>query len=147
MKISQLYGKKITATNNAKQGVIFAVSCHKKAIDGYICFDENEKEFFANAKNSHITGDVVTFENLGKESKDSFRLRLGLPVYNQDGKFLGNLCDCIIKGGVITGAVCGNKRLPFCDLTFGDAVILKDTRTQSELIAKNMFINAVCGGE
>lgn len=147
MKLSQLYGKKITKTDNRKQGVIFAVSCYKKSIEGYICFDENEKEFFADAKNSRISGEIVTFENLGKENKDAFRLRLGLPVYTQSGKFLGNLCDCTVKGGVLTGAICGNKRLPFCDLTFGDAAILKDSRVQSELTAKNMFINAVCGGE
>lgn len=144
MKLSGLYGKKIADTKDKKRGVILAVSCVKNTIEGYICFDEQEKEFFASAKNSHTFGDLVSFESLGKENENSFRLRLGLPVYTKQGKFLGRLSDCVILGGKLTYALCGSKKIPFENLIIGDAIIVDDGKENSELYAKNMFINAVC---
>ncbi len=159
MKVSQLYGKRIESADKKTHGVILAISCAENAIEGYICFDEQENEFFASAVGSRNLKDKVTFKNGGKEGKNAYRLRLGLPVFSQDGKFLGNLSDCTVKGGKLSSVCCKAKQYPVSRLSISDAVIIKSApaaRTAAakaaeadnakvEIAAKDMFIRAICG--
>lgn len=157
MKVSQLYGKRIESADKKTHGVILGVSCAENVIEGYICFDEQENEFFASAVGARNLKDKVTFKKLGKENKCSYRLRLGLPVYSQSGKLLGSLSDCTVKGGKLTAIFCKNKKYPISRLNISDAVIVKsaakrptqngaETNKQNvEIAAKDMFIRAICG--
>lgn len=159
MKVSQLYGKRIESADKKTHGVILAVSCAGNTVEGYICFDEQENEFFASAAGSRNLKDKVTFLHCGAEGKNAYRLRLGLPVYSHGGKFLGNLSDCTVKGGRLFSVTCKAKKYPVSRISISDAVIL-DTETkalkaapqsvprdgEAELAAKDMFIQAICGG-
>ncbi len=147
MKISNLYGKIIESEDKKTHGVIMAISCAKNVIDGYICFDEQEIEFYACAKDARILKDKVTFCQFGKEQKNAYRLRLGLPVYTQEGRFLGSVTDCSVMGGKIAAIFCKNKKYPADRLSISDAVIVKSPASSAdiELAAKNMFIGALCG--
>lgn len=155
MKVSQLYGKRIESADKKTHGVILAISCAENAIEGYICFDEQENEFFASASGARNLKDKVTFKKCGRERKNAYRLRLGLPVYSQEGKFLGNLSDCTVKGGKLSAVMCRTKKYPVSRLSISDAVILKappaaktakDTDAADiDVVAKDMFIGAICG--
>lgn len=148
MKISNLYGKKIESEDKKTHGVIMAISCAKNEIDGYICFDQDEKEFFVSAAGTKILRDKVTFKRLGKRQKGAFNLRLGLPVFHEHGKFVGTVTDCSVMGGKLAAVFCNNKRFNADTLSIGDAVIIKaqPDKKEVELAAKDMFINAMCNG-
>lgn len=147
MKISKLYGKKIQSADGKLSGVVMAISCNKNVIDGYICFDQDEKEFFAKAAGAKILKDKVIFSELGYEGKNSFRLRLGLPVFTQGGKHLGFVTECSVTGGKLNAVFIKNKKYSASQIRVLDAVIVKEPidKTQAELAAKNMFIGALCG--
>lgn len=147
MKISNLYGKKIVSEDKKKNGVIMAISCVNGAIEGYICFDENEKEFFALSQGVRVLKDKATFKHLGEESKKSFRLRLGIPAFTQEGKYLGNVSDFSVIGGRLCATYIGNKKYPADNLFVSDAVIIKPPaqKMQAEIAAKDMFIGVLCG--
>lgn len=147
MKISNLYGKRIESEDKKKHGVIMAISCADNLIDGYICFDEDEKEFFAQADGGKVLKDRVTFSKVGKENKNSFRLRLGIPAYSYEGRFLGNVSDYSVVGGRLNVVFIANKRFSTKNINVSDAIIIKPStqKTQAEIAAKDMFLSALCG--
>ena len=147
MKISSLFGKKIESEDKTRHGVIMAISCNNNVIEGYICFDENEKEFFASAHGTKVLKDKVTFKWLSREEKTSTRLRLGVPAFSSDGKYLGNVCDYSAVSGTICAVIIGNKKYTAENLSISDAVIVKQSakNLQTEIAAKDMFIGAICG--
>ncbi|MGN1373531.1 MAG: hypothetical protein ACI4VK_05775 [Candidatus Coproplasma sp.] len=147
MKISNLFGKKIESEDKSKHGVIMAISYDKNAVDGYICFDENEKEFFASAIGAKVLKDKVTFKWLSREEKTAYRLRLGVPAFSVDGKYLGNVTDYSAVSGRICSVFIGNKKYSAESLSISDAVIVKQTeeRLKTEISAKDMFIGVLCG--
>ncbi|MGN1061126.1 MAG: hypothetical protein ACI4QN_05275 [Candidatus Coproplasma sp.] len=147
MKISKLYGKRIESEDKKTHGVIMAISCAKNVIEGYICFDEDEKEFFVSAVGTRVLKDKVTFKYLGKEKKTAFRLRLGVPVFTQEGKYLGNVTDSSVMGGRLCAVFIKNKKYSAEEVCVSDAVIIKPpaSKAEIELAAKNMFIGALCG--
>ncbi|MGN0824194.1 MAG: hypothetical protein ACI4MB_03910 [Candidatus Coproplasma sp.] len=147
MKISKLYGKKIQSEDKKIQGVIMAISCNKNVIEGYICFDEDEKEFFAKAVGTKFLKDKVVFNELGYEGKNSFRLRLGVPAFTKEGKHLGFITECSVMGGKLSAVFIKNKKYSAGQISVLDAVIVEEPidKTQAELAAKNMFIGALCG--
>ncbi|MGN0812915.1 MAG: hypothetical protein ACI4MQ_05375 [Candidatus Coproplasma sp.] len=150
MKISTLFGKIIESEDKKKHGVIMAISCAKNVIEGYICFDENEKEFFVSASGTRVLKDKVIFKWLSREEKTSSRLRLGVPAFSQDGKFLGNVTDYSAVSGRICAVFICNKKYSAENLSVSDAVIVKQIvkqsveKLQTEIAAKDMFINALC---
>ncbi|MGN0805830.1 MAG: hypothetical protein ACI4MC_02220 [Candidatus Coproplasma sp.] len=147
MKISNLYGKRIESEDKKRCGVIMAICCAENVIDGYICFDEDEKEFFASACGTRVLKDKVTFTKLGKEKKNSFRLRLGVPVFSQEGKHVGNVTDCSVMGGKLCTVFIKNKKYSAEEVCVSDAVIIKPSagKAEAERAAKDMFIGALCG--
>lgn len=143
MKISGLYGKKLTSAKGGREGVILAVALKDGSIERLICCDENEKKFSVIKENIiTLCGDAKFFKAspVGKEEN---LLRLGKAVYTQKGKFLGYLEDCTLKGLKITDAVIGGKKTPFENLVIGDICILAEDASVSER-AKDMFIGAIC---
>ena len=147
MKISNLFGKKIESEDKTKHGVIMAISCNKNTVDGYICFDENEKEFFASAHGAKVLKDKVIFKWISREEKNSSRLRLGVPAFNSDGKYLGKVCDYSVVSGEICAVFIGNKKYSADNLSFSDAVIVRNStqKLQTEIVAKDMLIGVLCG--
>ncbi|MGN1104784.1 MAG: hypothetical protein ACI4QI_07945 [Candidatus Coproplasma sp.] len=146
MKISSLFGKKIESADKNKHGVIMAISCAKNTIEGYICFDENEKEFFASAYGAKVLKDKVTFKWISREESTSSRLRLGVPAFSSEGKYLGKVADYSAVSGRICSVFIGNKKFSAENLSISDAVIVKPSlqKTQAEIAAKDMFIGALC---
>ncbi len=146
MKLSELYGAEIISKDKKIRGTICGICCAENQIAGYICFDECEKEFFAEAAGSKASRGEVIFEKTGKAQKNYYSVMLGRAAYTTRGKFYGHLEDCTVTAGKITYAKIGGRRLPFARLTFGDVIIIGDgADTSAELAAKNMFISAVCG--
>ncbi|MCM1545912.1 MAG: hypothetical protein NC033_02640 [Clostridiales bacterium] len=145
MKASQIFCMRIASENKKKRGYILAVSCVKDMIEGYICCDERENEFFAESAGVKFAGGEATFLLTGKENKKGYRLRLGQPLYSSGGKFLGYIDDYTVKGSRIVFAHSGKRKFPFSRLIVGDVVILRDEAAFAEIVAKDMFIGALCG--
>lgn len=147
MKASEIYCAKIASKDKKIRGYIMAVSCVKDTIEGYICCDERENEFFAESAGTKFSESGATFLLTGKENKKGYRLRLGQAVYSQNGKFLGHVDDYSIKGSRITFAHVGKRKFAYDRLTIGDIIILKDENLSAEIAAKDMFIGAILSGE
>lgn len=147
MKASQLYGNKIEQSGGKINGYILAISCAEDKIEGYICCDERENEFFAESAGLIYRGDKFLFKIKGKENKNCYRLRLGQAAFSDGGKFLGFIDDFIFKGDRIAFALIGRKKYAYSRLTLGDAVIVKTADKEAETAAKDMFISAILSGD
>lgn len=145
MKASQIFCTEISSEDKKKRGYILAISCVKDMIEGYICCNEHENEFFAESAGAKFLNGSATFLVTGKENKKGYRLRLGQPLYTDNGKFIGHVDDFTIKGNRITFAHVGNRKFAFDRLVFSDVAILKSDDLSAEIAAKDMFIGAICG--
>ena len=143
MKASQLFGIQIKCKNGENEGYIMAISRVEDKIEGYICCNEQENEFFASSAGAKINGGLLCAVKTGKRSKGSRNLKLGQPVYGEDGKFIGYVDDYNINASRITGAQVGRRKFSFDRLTIGDVVIVKNDKTRTEIAAKDMFIGAI----
>ena len=143
MKASQLFGIQIECKSADTEGYIMAVSRVEDKIEGYICCNERENEFFAASAGAKIKDGKMCAAKIGKRSKDSRNLKLGQPVYSEDGKFLGHVDDFIVNANRLTGAQVGRRKYPFERLAIGDVIILKNDNTRTEIAAKDMFIGAI----
>ncbi|MDE7087409.1 MAG: PRC-barrel domain-containing protein [Clostridia bacterium] len=143
MKASQIYGTKIESADGKTKGYILGISCAEDKIEGYICCNQQENEFFAESAGVKFSEEKITFTLTGKENKNCYRLRLGRAVYTESGKFVGNVEDFVFKGDRITCALIGKRKYPFHRLVIGDAVILKSETDGLETTAKDMFISAI----
>lgn len=147
MKATRIFCMQIASEDKKKRGYIMAVSCVKNMIEGYICCDERENEFFAESAGVKFSENSATFLLTGKENKKGYRLRLGLPLYTDDGKYLGLIEEFTIKGNRIVSAHVGKRKFAFERLIFGDVVILKSENVFAEIAAKDMFIGAMLNAE
>lgn len=145
MKASEIFCKKIAGKDKKIRGYILSISCVKDMIEGYICCDERENEFFAESAGTKFSSDKATFLITGKENKKGYRLKLGVPLYSAGGKFLGYVDDYTIKGNRIVFAHMGKRKYSFTRLALGDVAILKSDNVSAEIAAKDMFIGAICG--
>lgn len=143
MKASQIFCTRISSKDKKKRGYIMSVSCVKDMIEGYICCNEQEKEFFAESAGCEFSNGAATFLVTGKENKKGYRLKLGLPLYSETGKFSGHIDDFTIKNNRILFAHVGKRRFAFDRLTIGDVAILKNEELTTEIAAKDMFIGAI----
>ncbi len=145
MKASQIFCTNISSKDKKKRGYIMSVSCVKDMIEGYICCNEHENEFFAESAGCEFSGGAATFLVTGKENKKGYRLKLGIPLYSSDGKFLGLIDDFTIKSNRLIFAHSGKRKFAFERLVIGDVAILKDDGVSAEIAAKDMLIGALCG--
>ncbi|MDE7076764.1 MAG: PRC-barrel domain-containing protein [Clostridia bacterium] len=143
MKASQLFGIQIKCESAQKEGYIMAISRVEDRIEGYICCNQQETEFFAESAGAKIKDGKLCALTTGKRSKASRNLKLGQPVYSEDGKFLGHVDDYEISANRLTGALVGRRKFPFERLTIGDVVIVRNDKTRTEIAAKDMFIGAI----
>lgn len=124
MKLSQLFGKPVLSSTG-KRGYVISVNGGNGRIQCLICADENENEFTVDAKSIIRIDAVVFFEDRESEIMRSAPVRLGKPVYDNEGKFLGHLTDFTVENGYIGCAYVGKKKIPAEDFVCGDAVIVK----------------------
>ena len=144
MKASKLYGMKIESQDKKIRGHILGISCVKNKIEGYICCNERQKEFFVPSGNAAFRGGVMRFSDTAKKGGDGAFLRLGRAVFAKNGKYCGVLEDCTIQESAVTFATVSRRKIPFERIIVGDVFILEDENLSAELAAKNMFIDAVC---
>ncbi|MDE6690530.1 MAG: hypothetical protein K2K04_01025 [Clostridia bacterium] len=145
MKASEIYCMKIASKDKKKNGYILAICCVKDMIEGYICCDERENEFFAESAGVKFSTDSATFSVTGKENKKGYRLKLGVPLYSDNGKFLGYIDDFTFKGNRIAFAHVEKRKYAFDRLVLSDVAILKSDNLSAEIAAKDMFIGSICG--
>lgn len=122
MKLSLFYGKQIKSAAG-RTGYVISVHALGGKIVGLGCADGDEKEFFADADGAKISKGKITFK---KESKTAGTpVRLGIPVFDCEGAYLGRLTDFIVEKNILTFALVGNKKFSADDIVCGDAVIVK----------------------
>ena len=143
MKLSRLYGMEIESKDKKIRGHILGITCVNNAIDGYICCNERQKEFFAKGENCTLNKGVMRFNETGKRGENSAILRLNRAVFAKNGKFVGVLQDCTVQGNNITSATVSRRRIPFKRIIVGDVFILDDENAGAEIAAKDMFIDAL----
>lgn len=143
MRLSKILGMQAFSRDGKVSGyVLSAVRCDDTLL-GFICCDEREREFFAEGGDLIIHEDKLYFKETGKTPKTGKNVRLGYPVYSHLGKFLGHAEDFIVKGAKIVHMTVGNKKYAFGNLKISDAVIVDDGRTDAELKAKDLLIDAM----
>ncbi|MDE5722274.1 MAG: hypothetical protein K2I30_06025 [Clostridia bacterium] len=124
MKLSQLFGKPVLSTAG-KKGYIISVNGNAGKVQCLVCADENENEFSVDIKNVISVKNTVLYEDRESVLKQSVPIRLGKPVFDSEGKFLGHLADFTVENGSIDFAHVGKKKFSANDFVCGDAVILR----------------------
>ncbi len=124
MKITDILGK-ICESTTGKKGYVIGVTESDKKLDCLICADGNEREFIVDMKDVIRVRDSVLFAGSAQREKSGAPVRLGKPVFDGDGAYLGRLTDFTVKKGVITFAHAGRKKFPAENIVCGDAVIVK----------------------
>ncbi|MDE6790948.1 MAG: hypothetical protein K2J61_04420, partial [Clostridia bacterium] len=89
MKASQLFGIQIKCENAEKEGYIMAISRVEDRIEGYICCNQQETEFFAASAGAKLKDGILCAVKTGKRSKASRNLKLGQPVTVRTENFCG----------------------------------------------------------
>lgn len=124
MRVSTLYGK-ITEGKEGKRGYVISVNAAGGKIVSLSCADEDENLFFISAKNMKNTREKICYKAEGEFFGTP--IRLGVPVYDCEGNFMGNLTELTAEKNEITFAYCGAKKYRACDIVLSDAVIVKSS--------------------
>ncbi|MDE6441158.1 MAG: hypothetical protein K2L12_00205 [Clostridia bacterium] len=125
MKISMFYGKNIIS-RSGMNGYVICVYAEGLKLCSLVCADENEKKFEVDFKNLTVTKGKLIF----KESKPQIcgqPLRLGKPVFDYEGNYLGKLTDLSFEKDELTFAHVGKCKFSVNDIVLGDAVIVKNS--------------------
>lgn len=127
MKLSGIFGKKIL-NNAGKEGYVLSAGLCGGTLY-LLCADDNEREFCVRWDSVlDFGGDGIVYDGREESLKKVYALRLGLPCYDFNGTFLGNLEDCTVTGGKLKSAKAGKKTYPAGGLVWGDAVLVKELR-------------------
>lgn len=127
MKISSVYGQEVLSTEG-KRGYVLSVHAEGGKIGCFICADENEKEFVLNIEDVVKFGEPIIFREGNGETRIMPPVRLGRPVFDEKGVYLGALEDFTFNGSKLINAKIGKKNYPAEGLVCGDAIILKSGR-------------------
>lgn len=125
MKVSVYYGKE-TLSTGGKKGYIISVNAEDKKIVSFTCADENEKRFLISAGSVKSVKEKLVYAE-GEKAAAGAPLRLGAPVYDCEGNFLGKLTDVTAEKNKILFAHSGTKKYAADDIVLGDAVIVKSS--------------------
>lgn len=131
MKLSDIYGKEVESKDKKRRGWVRSVLGKGGAPQFLLCFDGEECEFDVDWKDIVHIGDKIIFDDRAAEKKNCSPLRLGLPAYDDTGRFLGNLSDISVgKEGVFY--VIGRKKYRPEYISVGDVLIVHPPRTLKE---------------
>lgn len=95
MEISTLIGKQILSPTGELLGSIKNVCLSRDftKISSYICFDDEEEEFFLSARSVSATGDAVIAGKARLSSPTGIPCPIGMTAYSNLGEHLGTICD------------------------------------------------------
>lgn len=124
MKVSDICGKAIESSDG-KRGYVISVNAADGVVKCLLCADENENEFFVDVENVKISGSGLVYYDRESEIMNSTPIRLGRPVYDDEGKFLGTLTDFSFAKNRPAAAHVGNKKYPAANIAYGDVIIVK----------------------
>ncbi len=136
MNASNLFGKKVESAAGA-EGYVVEVRASGGKIECLVCADEDENEFLVDAENVKKWGETIIYTDRAREIKKSGALRLGLPAYDENGRYLGELSDFSLRGARILKAKIGKKNYPAEGVTCGDAAIVRRARVLKSDVIKN----------
>lgn len=125
MKLSIYYGKKVKSTAG-KTGYVISVNVNGGDVVALRCADENEREFAVDMRDVISVKDIIVFNDRESLLKESEPVRLGKPVFDGEGKYLGVLTDLTEEKGKLKYAHIGKNKIAAEDVNFGDAVIIKN---------------------
>lgn len=125
MKISTFYGKKISS-RAGKDGYVLCVYAEGAKLCRLVCADEGERKFEVDFKNLTVTKNRLIYKE-GKPEVCGLPLRLGKPVFDYEGNYLGKLTDLSFEKDELTFAHVGNLKFSVNDIVYGDAVIVKNS--------------------
>lgn len=126
MKLSCIFGKKVVS-EKGKTGYVISVLADKNKIVCLVCADEKtEAEFTVDADCVKSMGEIIIFKE-EKAQKSGTPLRLGKPVFDCGGNYLGKLKDITVEKFLLSRAHIGNKKFAATDLVCGDAIIVKSS--------------------
>lgn len=125
MKISQIYGKRAVSTAGAT-GYVISVNEQNGRLTSFTCADENEKRFTVGVESVKSVKNFLIYKE-GKADKAGAPLRLGKPVFDCNGTYLGKVTDYTVEKNVLRTAHVGNKKFSVDDIVNGDAVIVKNS--------------------
>ncbi len=125
MKVSSFYGMKVESASG-KCGYVISVNVNGGKLECLICADEDENEFAVDVNNIISVKNCVTFEDRESAIKSSVPLRLGKPVYDGEGMYMGTLTDFSLEKDRLCAAFVGRKKFSADDIVCGDAVIVKN---------------------
>ena len=128
MKISKLYGREVESCDGRRCGWVRAVLGLDGAPQFLQCFDEEEREFDVDIRSVKTFGQKIIFEDRESAKKQCSPIRLGLPAYGADGRFLGHLTDAGFCGGKIKYYIIARKRYLPVEVCAGDALIVSGGR-------------------
>ena len=137
MKISFFYGMKVESTAG-KSGYVVGVNVRGDRLECLKCADANENEFSVDAQNILKYGeDKIIFEDREAAIRNSVPMRLGKPVFDDNGNYLGILEDFAVDCDTLTTAYVGKKKFSANELVCGDAVIVKPQRVLKSDVKKD----------
>lgn len=140
MNASNLFGKKVVSVTG-KSGYVLGVRVSGRKIECLECADEDENEFLIDCALIKRWGESIIFYDRQGEIAESKPLKLGLPSFDEDGKYLGELSDFRVLNGKLVKAKIGKKNYPAESVVLGDAAIVKRVRTvQSDVIKDGKVI-------
>ena len=126
MRLSKLLAAEIENPNK-KRGYVFGGNLNG---DGDIilnCADENEDEFCVLLKNVRTVKDKLTFTKECDADEFSSPVRLGKPVFDCEGNFIGRLSDVVIEKNAVSAIIAGNRKFNYRDVVLSDAVLIKNS--------------------
>lgn len=126
MKLSQVFGKPVESSTG-RSGYVISVNAVGNKITSLTCADRDEVEFDIPAKNIKSIKDVVTYSYGGRRGADEKSVRLGKPVFDCEGNYVGKLTDISAEKNTITYVYVGNRKFSAEDVICGDAVIIKNS--------------------
>ena len=124
MKISQVFGKPVESASG-RSGYVLSVNACGNKITSLTCADRDELEFDIPAKSIKNIKDKITYSYGGRRGDGEKSVRLGKPVFDCEGNFIGKLTDITFDKFVITHIYVGNRKFSADDVICGDAVIIK----------------------
>ena len=142
MKISKLYGKRITGGDGRADGTILSVDFDGRKISGILAADDEQREFYVAAEDM-VWKRNLSYKRAAKKPVSFNGLKLGRAAYSEDGIFLGYLEEITTDNLALSKAKIGTKSYAFNCLILGDVVIVRGKR-YAETAAKDMFIDALC---
>lgn len=145
MKVSNLLGIEILSKDKKMRVTVMSVCHAKNQIEGYICFNESQNKLFI--ERLYVGKDKQVYFNEFKKVRKKYKsLRLGLPAYTNQGKYLGRVEDYLICGTHLSKVKINSRQYNANYITLGNAAIVNvaTQKTQAEIAAKDMFIATLC---